>query len=78
LRHPIEKTRICFEYANQYCELDVFKNVPGLILLEIELTSMQDTFVIPPFLGSVTDVTDDSHYSNEVISHELGKAHERA
>jgi CYTH domain-containing protein/predicted ATPase len=66
---PIQKGRICFVWENQYCELDIFRGLPyRLILLEVELTTEQDTVIIPPFLGVVEDVTDDPLYTNAAIA----------
>jgi len=64
-RQPIHKTRWCFSYKGQYCELDVFKGKhEGLVMLEIEYDGDPESVEPPPFLGTVTDVTDNSKYSN--------------
>lgn len=66
---PVDKTRYCFVWENQYFELDCFNSPPGLMLLEIELTHEHQTVTLPPFLeGKVTDVTGMPHYDNFAIA----------
>lgn len=65
----IYKTRYTFEYENQVFELDVFeKELEGLALLEIELDSMEDKVILPPFLNVVKEVTEDKRYRNSRIA----------
>lgn len=62
---PIHKTRYCFHYEGQYCELDVFQGMrKGLVMLEIEVHDFEQPVQLPPFLGNVTEVTHDSSFSN--------------
>ncbi len=67
----INKTRYCFDFDGQYCELDVFAgHRTGLVMLEIE-TAHEDMHASPPrYLPIVGDVTNDKKYSN----YELAKA----
>jgi CYTH domain-containing protein len=66
---PIEKTRFCFVYENQYFEADVFKGkLEGLFLLEREKTSVNEATALPPFLDVVSNVTDDPHYKNSALA----------
>lgn len=59
------KTRYTFEYKDQVFELDVFEEqLEGLVLLEIELDSMDDKVNLPPFLNILKEVTDDERYRN--------------
>jgi CYTH domain-containing protein len=61
---PIYKDRWCFTYGEHYCELDVFHgHLAGDVVLEIEHDEGEDV-VTPPFLGPMTDVTDDPTWSN--------------
>jgi CYTH domain-containing protein/predicted ATPase len=70
----IEKMRYCFVSENQYFELDVFKNPPGLIVLELELTEENDTISLPEFLRvHLTDVTDNPMYSNKEIARTIAQ-----
>jgi CYTH domain-containing protein/thymidylate kinase len=67
---PVRKTRTCFVYDNQYCELDTFQD-EQLALLEIELTDEQQAVRLPPFLNGLQDVTDNEYYSNMYIARRL-------
>lgn len=72
LRDPkkriIRKNRFCFIWENQYFELDVFCEPPGLILLEIELTEENKNISLPPFLPVIREVTQDAAFSNYQIA----------
>lgn len=67
---PIRKKRICFEYNNQYCRLDIFEN--GEIILEIDKTKNEE-IVIPPFINVIKNVTDDIHYKNSFMYKDINK-----
>lgn len=73
---PIYKKRYCFLWKNQYFELDVFYNNGKVfqIMLEIELTKMQDTVILPPFLPIIKDVTNDPEFRNENIAKRLHRS----
>lgn len=64
----IRKDRYCFIWRNQYFELDVFRDPPGLCLLEIELTEENDQVELPPGLAIEREVTDDKTYSNRALA----------
>ncbi len=70
---PIYKKRYCFLWKNQYFELDVFyhNSKVFMYLLEIELTKIQDTVILPPFLNTTREVTGDPEFSNENIAKRL-------
>ena len=66
---PIHKRRCCFPHNNQYFELDVFSQPSGLILLEVELTAIDQAVTLPPFLADYAiDVTGDPAYSNHTLA----------
>ena len=63
----IEKTRHFVEYAQHCWEIDEFKGEnEGLIVAEIELTSIDETFSKPGWVGR--EVTDDLRYYNNNLS----------
>lgn len=67
----IQKTRTVFVWEGQYFQMDVIHHPyfnPPIILLEIELTSENQEFILPPFLEIEGDVTDDKRYSNASIA----------
>jgi CYTH domain-containing protein len=77
-RALVKKTRTCVVHANQYFELDEFKDpraTPGAIgLLEIELTDINHEVIFPNWIRVNREVTDDPHYSNYEIARRLAVA----
>lgn len=68
----IEKTRYIVDYEGKRWEIDSFKSpVAGLVVAEIELTSADERFAIPPFIGK--EVTGDPAYYNSAIAGRAGQ-----
>ncbi len=70
----IKKDRYCFAYKGKYFELDIYDSENSFwnekAILEVELSSAEDTIVIPEELltNEVVDVTDDKKYRNYEIA----------
>lgn len=63
----ISKTRYYVKHNNHLWEIDVFdERHNGLIIAEIELSSEDETFSIPSFIGD--EVTGDIRYYNSELS----------
>lgn len=63
----IDKTRYLIEFGGHTFEVDEFYGEnEGLVVAEIELTSLDEEFSRPPFLGD--EVTGDSKYYNSSLS----------
>ncbi|MHC5202047.1 CYTH domain-containing protein [Myroides sp. LJL119] len=63
----IEKTRYLIKLDHHVFEVDIFENHnQGLVLAEIELTSEQQGFSTPSWLGQ--EVTGDNRYYNSYLS----------
>ena len=63
----IEKTRYKIEFQGHVWEVDeFFGENDGLIIAEIELKSLQESFDKPPWLGE--EVTEDHRYYNSYLS----------
>ena len=63
----IDKTRYLVEFGGHTFEVDEFYGEnEGLVVAEIELTSLDEEFSRPPFLGD--EVTGDSKYYNSSLS----------
>ncbi|AKS40414.1 CYTH domain-containing protein [Wenzhouxiangella marina] len=62
--HPwIDKTRYLVPFGDHVWEVDEFHGEnEGLIVAEVELSELGESFERPPWLGA--DVTDDPRYSN--------------
>ena len=58
----LSKTRYLVDYEGKTWEVDVFSNLDGLVIAEIELTDINDAIEIPAWVG--TEVTGDHQYSN--------------
>jgi CYTH domain-containing protein len=75
--HPlfgeVRKTRYYFVWKNQVFELDVFENLDGLMVMELEMLSLSDVVELPDFLaGNLRKVTGDKAYSNYELARRLG------
>jgi CYTH domain-containing protein len=65
----IVKTRHVFDYDGQCFELDYFHgHLDGLMVLEIELPSIDTDVRLPPFLVIEKEVTNDVRYSNAALA----------
>ncbi len=63
----IRKTRFEVNIANHLWEIDVFKGAnKGLIIAEIELSSEQENFELPTWIGK--EVSDDKRYYNSHLA----------
>lgn len=67
---PIRKRRQVFEWGGRVFELDRFrKPFRGLVILEIELASMEEDIQLPPFLTIEREVT--TEFSNTLLARGL-------
>ena len=67
LKPVIEKTRHFVKYENHLWEIDEFEGEnAGLIVAEIELNSVDETFAKPEWLGA--EVTQDMRYYNNNLA----------
>lgn len=63
----IEKTRYRIKYAQKTWEVDVFHNEnDGLIIAEIELSSENENFELPPWIDK--EITNDWRYYNSNLA----------
>jgi CYTH domain-containing protein len=63
-RSPIRKVRHVVPHGGQVLEIDVFEAPPGLVLLEVELASDDESVSLPDWLGEWRDVTGEPAYLN--------------
>lgn len=64
---PVEKTRHYIMHGGMTWELDVFEAAnAGLVMAEIELTSEEQPFDLPPWVGK--EVSGDERYYNGYLS----------
>lgn len=71
-RHPIVKTRTCFQYNARLFELDTF-SMPSLEhpILEVEGAELTDNIDFPPFIRILKEVTDNPLYYNSNLAKKL-------
>ena len=65
-RAVIDKQRYIVPYSGKVWEVDEFSSPDaGLVVAEVELTSVDEEFDIPPFIGE--EVTGDPRYYNSML-----------
>jgi len=69
--HQISKSRVSFFYLGQLLEVDVFKSHPGLIILEMELTTRKQAIALPRYLPPIREVTEDDRFKNASLARHL-------
>ncbi len=70
-KQTIRKRRICFFFAEQFFEVDIFEeptSVSGLVLMEAEFAGERPTLRMPPFIKVIREVTGEKQYSNSFIA----------
>ncbi len=67
-RPPIEKTRCVFEFDGQVFELDIYDFGGEYATLEIELESIDDEVLLPPFISLIREVTGEKSYDNSELA----------
>lgn len=67
---PVHKTRLCFPYRDQYCELDLVlvQDRDPICLLEIEMLDLDQEVVVPESFRVRRDVTDEGTFSNRRLA----------
>jgi adenylate cyclase len=64
---PIQKRRYLVPFAGKIWEVDCFEGAhQGLVVAELELSSVEETFLPPPWLG--LEVSEDHRYTNSYLS----------
>ena len=68
---PIKKVRHCFTYNGQIFELDIYPFWNDRAILELELSSEDQKFELPPFIEVIKEVTVDVRYKNRSLSYQV-------
>ena len=71
--HAICKTRYCLSENNQYFEIDIYPEWDNQAIMEIELSSEDETIKTPEFIKIIKEVTDDEAYKNYQMAKEMPK-----
>ena len=64
----LNKSRYAFPYEDHVVEIDVFPFWNETALLEVELSSEEEEFVLPDFINVISDVTTDVRYTNAALA----------
>ena len=70
-RQTLHKHRYCLPYNGHVFEIDIFSFWSGQALMEIELSSENEEFTLPPFIRVIKEVTEDLRYSNYNLAREI-------
>ena len=63
-KESINKTRYSFEYCGHIIEIDVYGFWSDRAILEVELSSEDESFSIPEFIKIIKEVSEDTRYKN--------------
>ena len=67
-KRPIQKTRYCLTYDNQYFEIDVYPFWNDKAIAEIELSDENAEIVFPEQIKVIKEVTGDARYKNASLA----------
>lgn len=67
-RTPINKTRYTFPYESHLMELDVYPFWIDRAILEVELSSEEEKYSLPPVFEIIKDVSGDKRYKNATLA----------
>ena len=70
-KNTIEKTRYVIPYRGHNFELDVYPFWSDRATLEVELSSEEEAFELPPFLEVIKEVTGDPAYLNSHLAERI-------
>lgn len=70
-RRPIEKKRWCIPYGSHTLEIDLYPFWSDQAVLEVELKSEDEEFLLPPELEVIREVTGDPRYLNSSLAREI-------
>ena len=67
-KKDILKTRYCIDFSAHTLEIDVYPFWRDRAVLEIELSSEEESFDIPDYIKIIKEVTDDKSYKNSALA----------
>jgi CYTH domain-containing protein len=70
-RHPLEKTRWCIPFDSHVLEIDLYPFWNDQAVLEVELQSEGEEFLLPPEIRVIREITGDPRYLNSSLAREL-------
>lgn len=70
-RRPLQKQRWCIPYESHILEIDLYPFWSDQAVLEVELQSEEEEFLLPPELEVLREVTGDPRYLNSSLAREI-------
>ena len=70
-RHSLVKTRWCIPYGSHVLEIYLYPFWEDQAVLEVELQSEEEEFLLPPEICVIREVTGDPRYLNSSLAREL-------
>ena len=67
----MEKTRWCIPFGSHVQEIDLYPFWSDQAVLEVELQSEEEEFLLPPEIRVIREVTGDPRYLNSSLAREL-------
>ena len=67
----IQKTRYCLPYDGFLFEIDVYPFWKNIAVMEVELTSEEQAFTLPPQITVLREVTDDYRMKNAALARHI-------
>lgn len=67
----IQKTRYCLPYDGFLFEIDIYPFWQKIAVMEVELTSEEQAFALPPQITVLREVTDDRRMKNAALARHI-------
>lgn len=71
--NPLNKRRYIIPYGVHTAEIDIYPFFDDVAILEIELSSEDEHFLLPSFLTVIREVTGEKEYKNPVLARKYGR-----
>lgn len=70
-KSTVIKTRYCIPFSEHIIEIDVYPFWNDRAILEIELGSEDEQFILPEFISVIKEVSEDKRYKNTNLAKEI-------
>ncbi len=70
-RRPVKKERLLLRSGNHIFEIDIYPFWCDRAVMEVELSSEEETFTVPAGIEIIKEVSDDKRYKNAALAKEI-------
>ncbi len=70
-RRPVKKERLLLKSGTHTFEIDIYPFWGDRAVMEVELTSEDETFTVPSGIEIIKEVSDDKRYKNAALANEI-------